>query len=84
MRARIILAGAGLLLLAAGASAKPELPAPSAPMQPEPDITPMKLMGAAARDRNGPDPIAAPPADLGMTPDPDEVPGGQVDTPVKK
>lgn len=73
MRAAPVLAGAALLLLASSAYATPEAPAPRRPAAPEPDITPIKIMGATARAKNGPDPMAAPPSDVGMSPDPDEM-----------
>ena len=80
-----MLVGLALLLLASSAYAAPETPKSPAPVAPEPDITPMKVMGAQARAKNGPEPLAVPSADLGMTPDPDDMAVPEkVETPVVK
>jgi hypothetical protein len=74
MRMAAVAALAMALLLASSATAAPEVPGGDAKIAPDPDITPSKPMGAQARAKNGPDPLAAPPSDAGMTPDPDEAP----------
>ena len=79
-----MLAGAALLLLASSAHATPETPAPHRKAPPEPDITPTKIMGATARTKNGPEPLAAPPSDAGMSPDPDEMPAPEKAAPNAK
>jgi hypothetical protein len=70
-RALPLVALAAALLLAGSAGAVPERREKIVPAS---DVTPMQPFGAAARARNGPEPLATPPADAGMTPDPDEQP----------
>ena len=74
---------AALLMLGGSALAAPADRAVRPRITPDPDVTPLKNapVGAKARDRNGPEPLASPDDDIGMAPDPDEVPGGQVARP---
>jgi hypothetical protein len=58
---------AGSLLIAAAPAKAPQLaPADDKPAQP---------VGAAARQKHGPEPLAKPPADVGSAEDPAPVPG---------
>jgi len=57
---------AGGLLVAAAPPKVPLAPADDKPAQP---------VGAAARAKNGPEPLAMPPADVGSAEDPAPVPG---------
>ncbi|HEY0315842.1 MAG TPA: hypothetical protein VGC28_06195 [Sphingomonas sp.] len=67
---------AGGLLVAAAPVKVPLAPADDKPAQP---------VGAAARAKNGPEPLAMPPADVGSAEDPAPVPAvpGQPTVPVK-
>jgi len=67
MRALLLLVAGGLLVAAAPAAPKVQL-APA-------DDTPAQPVGAAARQKNGPEPLARPGDDIGMAEDPAPAPG---------
>ena len=67
-----------LLALAAGALLMAAAPAPKVNLAPA-DDKPAQPVGAAARQKNGPEPLAAPPADAGSAEDP--APGAPVSPP---
>ena len=63
-----------LLALAAGALLMAAAPAPKVNLAPA-DDKPAQPVGAAARQKNGPEPLAVPPADAGSSEDPAPAPG---------
>jgi hypothetical protein len=67
MRALLLLVAGGLLVAAAPV-------APKVPLAPA-DDKPAQPVGAAARQKNGPEPLARPADDIGMAEDPAPVPG---------
>jgi hypothetical protein len=66
MRTIWALVAGGLLIAAA--------PAPKVQLAPA-DDKPAQPVGAAARQKNGPEPLAVPPADVGSAEDPAPAPG---------
>lgn len=63
-----------LLALALGALLMAAAPAPKVSLAPA-DDKPAQPVGAAARQKNGPEPLAVPPADAGSAEDPAPAPG---------
>lgn len=74
MRTVLALVAGGLLIAAAPAKAPKLAPADDKPAQP---------VGAAARQKHGPEPLANPPADVGSAEDPAPVPGASELPPVR-
>jgi len=73
MRLVLALVAGGLLIAAAPTSKVQLAPADDKPAQP---------VGAAARQKNGPEPLAVPPADAGSAEDPAPAPGTPESPPV--
>jgi hypothetical protein len=72
VRALLALVAGGLLIAAA--------PAPKVKLAPADDKA-AQPVGAAARQKNGPEPLAVPPADAGSAEDPAPAPGAPVPPP---
>ncbi|MBV9842086.1 MAG: hypothetical protein JOY99_11275 [Sphingomonadaceae bacterium] len=81
IRLRTVLGLVAVLLIGSSALAAPEAPGAAAKITPDPDVKPEKPIGAQARAKNGPDPMAVPPADAGMTDDPTDMPVHPRDSP---
>ncbi|MBA2935852.1 hypothetical protein HZF05_17365 [Sphingomonas sp. CGMCC 1.13654] len=73
MRVVLGLVAGGLLIAAA--------PAPKVQLAPA-DDKPAQPVGAAARQKNGPEPLAVPPADAGSAEDPAPAPGTPAQLPL--